>query len=175
MSATMTEIKTTDSEVMTERWDWPNPGDICGYTGYKTNKFDLKQKVENGGWIVAWSDDISETDAIQGVVAAGVSVVSSNPGPFLLWIEQLVERTISSLASDAKQKFTDEIRKQVNELAADVIKRALQGKDASEALKQFDTLDVKAGAIKYSGKNVVCGNTVTTTWGMKPYIAFRLR
>jgi len=30
----------------------------CGFTGYKTNKFDLKVNVESGGWVAAWSDGI---------------------------------------------------------------------------------------------------------------------
>jgi len=31
---------------------------------------------EAGGWVLAWSDDISETDVAEGLVAAGVSIYS---------------------------------------------------------------------------------------------------
>lgn len=140
---------------------------------YETNKFDLKSKIEEGNWIVAWSDDISETDVAQGVVAAGVSIFTAEPGPFLLWVENLVNETITSLTKDAQNKFPEAIKQEVNQLAAEIIMRAIQGKDPLETSKRFDTVDFKAGAIKYSGKNIVLGNTISTTWGMKPYIAFR--
>ncbi|WP_081481740.1 hypothetical protein [Paenibacillus elgii] len=156
---------------------WPPKIPGCGYTGYKTNKFDRKRNVEKGGWVAAWADDIAEKDVLQGIVAAGVSVFSSNPGPFLTWIENLVTRTISSLKASAQQVFTREIRNQIEELAADVIKQAIQGRSAREALKEFKDIgfNVKAGAIEYSGKNMACGKTITSTWGMKPYIAIRVR
>lgn len=158
-----------------ERWgSWP-PKISCGFTGYKTNKFDQKDKIVSGGWVAGWADDIAEKDVLQGVVAAGVSVYSSNPAPFLYWVETLVNRTISSLSSSVKQRFTAEVRNKVKELTADVIKQAIQGKSARETLSRFDTFDIKSGAIKYSGKNQVCGNTVSTTWGMKPYVAIRIR
>lgn len=148
---------------------------VChGHTGYLTNKFDLELKIENGGWITAWADDIAEKDVLQGVVAAGVSVFSSNPSAFLYGINNLVNRTISSLQTDAQHKFTAEMRRVANEIAADVIRRAIQGKSPLETFKQFDTFDFKAGAIRYSGRNMLCGNTVSTTWGMKPYIALRV-
>lgn len=142
---------------------------------YETNKFDLKSKVEEGNWIVAWSDDISETDVASGIVAGGISIYSANPAPFLAWIQDLVNRTISSLTEDARDKFPDAIKEQVNQLASEVIKQAIQGKDTREVFEQFDTVDFKAGAIKYSGRNMAFGATVSTTWGMKPYIAFRWR
>ncbi|MFB0847532.1 hypothetical protein [Paenibacillus oleatilyticus] len=150
----------------------------CGFTGYKTNKFDHERNVEKGGWVAAWADDIAEKDVLQGVVAAGVSVVSADPAPFLLWIKDLVNRTISSLKASAQQVFTREIRNQIEKLAADVIKQAIQGRSAREVVKTFENLrfDIKAGAIKYTGGNYVCGNLVPPhTWGMKPYIAIRIR
>ncbi|WP_205415151.1 hypothetical protein, partial [Serratia marcescens] len=74
------------------------------------------------------SDDIAEKDVLQGVVAAGVSVFSANPTAFLYWINELVNRTISSIQTDAQHKFTAEMRRVANEIAADVIRRAIQGK-----------------------------------------------
>ncbi|WP_257147985.1 hypothetical protein [Bacillus cereus] len=149
---------------------------IChGHTGYQTNKFDLKNKIESGGWVAGWANDIAEVDVAQGVVAAGVSVVSSNPGPFYAWVKNLVDRTISSLKYDVQQKFTAEIRHQINHLTADIISQAIQGKSPREALRKYDTFDFKAGAIRYAGRNLFCGHTVSTTWGMKPYIAIRIR
>ncbi|WP_144507453.1 hypothetical protein [Bacillus thuringiensis] len=148
---------------------------LChGFSGYKTNKFELEHSIQNGGWVTAWSQDIAEKDVLQGVVASGVSVFSANPGPFLAWINDLVNRTISSLTTDAQNKFTAEARRVANGIAADVIRQAIQGKNPLEAVHRFGTIDFKAGAIKYAGKNMVCGKTVSTTWGMKPYIALRV-
>lgn len=46
---------------------------ICnGHTGYQTNKFNLKNKVEFGGWVAGWANDIAKVDVAQGVVAAEV-------------------------------------------------------------------------------------------------------
>lgn len=170
----ITDINNSEIERLGS-WDWPPKIPTCGFTGYKTNKFDQKDKIVSGGWVAGWADDIAEKDVLQGVVAAGVSVYSSNPAPFLYWVETLVNRTISSLSSSVKQRFTADVRNKVKELTADVIKQAIQGKSARETLSRFDTFDIKAGAIKYSGKNQVCGNTVSTTWGMKPYVAIRIR
>ncbi|WP_257149848.1 hypothetical protein [Bacillus cereus] len=154
----------------------PSIPPIChGYTGYQTNKFNHQHNVESGGWVAGWADDIAEVDVAQGVVAAGVSVVSSNPAPFYAWVRDLVDRTISSLKHDVQQKFTAEIRNQINHLTADIISQAIQGKSPRQVLRKYDTFDFKAGAIRYSGRNMVCGNTVSTTWGMKPYIAIRIR
>ena len=143
--------------------------------GYQTNKFELKAQTEQGGWVVAWAEDVTETDTIQGVVAAGVSVVSENPGPFYLWVETLVDRTIDSMAADAKARFPGAILGQVRNLAADAIKAAVTGRRGNEVLRNYDTVDFKAGAIMYSGRNFIGNNTVSRTWGLKPYVAFRWR
>ena len=72
----------------------------------------------------------------------------------MYWINNLVNRTISSLQTDAQHKFTAEMRRVANEIAADVIRRAIQGKSPLETFKRFDTFDFKAGAIRYSGRNM---------------------
>jgi hypothetical protein len=147
--------------------------------GYDTNKFDLKAQVENGGWVVAWSDDITESDALRGVVAGGVSVYSANPAPFIAWVDQLATRAISSLSRNASSRFTSQMRADAKRAATDIIKAAVQGKSAREVLKRYDTVDFKAGAIRYSGTNwiKVFGRkqTISKTWGLKIYVAYRLR
>jgi hypothetical protein len=135
--------------------------------GYSTNKFDKKAAVEAGGWTVAWSEDITETDLLQGVVAAGVSFASDEPGPFLAWVTSLVQRTAESLEST--------VEKEAAQVARDVISRALSGHSAKEVTKAFSDWDMKAGAITYSGANTVGGVTISKTWGMKVYVGFRQR
>ena len=149
---------------------------------YITNKWDKKAEVEAGAWVAAWSDDISETDAINGVVAAGVSIYTANPAAFIEWVTALIERTIDSLISSAQREFPDAILGQVKDLAVEIIKSAVDGRDAKETLKQFDTVDFKAGAIRYSGRNYEWNVFAQRydpigppTWGLKPYVAFRWR
>lgn len=144
---------------------------------YETNKFQLKTQVEGGTppWVVAWADDVSEKDVLLGIVSVGVSVIAQNPGPFIAWTENLISSTIETLTSDAQGKFPNEIKSKVVDLATDAIKQAIKGQSTREVLKQFDTVDFKAGAIRYSGKNKLCGKTISNTWGMKPYVAFRWR
>jgi hypothetical protein len=153
--------------------------------GYETNKFDLKSQVEKGGWVVAWADDVSETDVAKGVVAVGVSVYTGNPAAFYAWIDDLIARTVRSLGKSAGKQFPAAIARQAQGLAAEVIRAALRGQSSKEVLRNFDTVDFKAGAIRYSGRNTQkIWNplkwrheevTLSTTWGMKPYVAFRLR
>ncbi|PFF14709.1 hypothetical protein [Bacillus cereus] len=170
----------TETDVHTERWP-PDIGDLdpCHNkpTGYETNKPEHKSEVENGTppWVVAWAEDITETDAAEGVIAGVGSVFGANPAPFIAWVENLVNRTISTLVTDAEKRFPEAIKNEVNQLAQEAIKAAIQGKSAKEVLKNYDTVDFKAGAIKYSGKNKACGVTLSTTWGLVPYVAFRWR
>lgn len=145
------------------------------YGEYRTNKFALKSEIETGGWVVAWADDMSETDAIQGVVAAGVSVYTANPAPFIEWVRQLVDRTISSLTASARERFSQELRSQAERFTREAIEAAIRGRNANEVLRQFDTVDFKAGAIKYSGGNYLGNQIISRTWGLKPYVAFRVK
>ena len=133
-------------------------------------------------WIAAWSEDISETDVIVGVVAAGISIYSASPSPFINWVKQLVQRTIDSLKQSAAKDFPQNILDEVVQLATQAIKAAVKGENANEVFKQFGTVDFKAGAIKYSGRNYVWNIFAERydpigppTWGIKPYIAFRWR
>lgn len=142
---------------------------------YETNKFELKAQQEEGGWVLAWSDDLSETDAIEGVVAAGVSIYTGGSS-FVLWVHELVDRTIQSTMDSARTRFPDYIQRQAENLAQQVIFAAIQGKSPRQALRNFDTVDFKAGAIRYTGGNYI-GNQLAGphTWGMKIYLGFRVR
>lgn len=144
--------------------------------GYETNKFERKADVEAGGWHVGWADDIRETDVAAGLVAAGISIHTGNPAAFLAWVDHLVDRTWMSLANDLAGLTVDgAVHSEAKQLAAVVIRNAVQGKSAEEVLKPFSNVAFKAGAINYSGKNTFDGRTLTRTWGLKPYVAFRIR
>ena len=114
--------------------------------------------------------------------SAGVSIYSGNAGPFIAWVKALVDRTIKSLVTSAGKTFPAAILSEVQKLAADAINAAIEVKDANESLKKYDTVDFKAGAIRYSGRNYewnIFSQDYTPigppTWGIKPYVCFRWR
>jgi hypothetical protein len=92
---------------------------------------------------------------------------------------EVVTYTVSSLGQDAASKFPEELLKKAKKLAAQTIKAAVSGRSAKEVFQKFDTVDFKAGAIRYSGRNYIkIGGreiTISRTWGLKPYVAFRWR
>lgn len=152
-----------------------SPDQILPDSGYRSNKTSLMNNVAAGGWAVAWSDDITETDAGEGIVAAGVSIATDEPGPFMAWIQDLIDRTIDTLEDSAQQVFPTYLESQLETLAADAIRAAVQGNSENNVLRSFDTLDFKAGCIAYSGGNFVLGNNVAPTGGLKPYVGIRWR
>ncbi|MEK3684909.1 hypothetical protein [Paenibacillus sp. FSL R10-2736] len=109
-----------------------------------------------------------------GIVSVGVSIFAENPAPFYLWIENLINRTVSSLLKSG-ENFPNAIINQAKELAANGIRQAISGNNPIEVFQNYDTVDFKAGAIKYSGRNLLLGQTVSPTFGLKPYVAFRWR
>lgn len=148
--------------------------------GYRTNKFNRKAKVEEGGWTVGWSADVAEVDVLDGVVAGGVSIATSNPGPFITWITSLVNRTISSLASSIQQQFSAALIPQAVTRAERIIRQLVGQRSDGSDEHPFGSVDFKAGAITYSGENTIHNPfggdiVVSKTWGMKLYVAFRLR
>lgn len=149
-------------------------GTVPDIGDYKSSKGKLIAQVESDGWKAAFAEDISETDVAKGVIAAGVTAVSGSP-VFLEWVRRLVTRTISTLEKDL-EKEAEEYKQQAIEIAEEAIYKALKGEKAYEILRTFDTVDIKAGAIKYSGRNIFAGEPVgPPTWGLTPYVAFRVR
>ncbi len=136
---------------------------------YWTDKFELKAQVEAGGWIVGWADDITETDLLEGTVVA-----IENPAMLAAWVESIMVRTVSSLTDDIQAQINDEIKQQTKQIASQIIKEAIMLKLPKEALAQLAMIDVKAGAIRYSGENRFLGQAISPTFGLKPYIGIRI-
>ena len=71
------------------------------------------------------------------------------------------------------------MKSQMKSLAQDVFKAVLTGKSAREVLRRYGTVDFKGGGIRYSGRNYVSifgrKQTISNTWGLKLYVAFRIR
>jgi len=148
---------------------------VGGFTGYRTNKFELREKVQQGGWIVAWGNDISETDLINGAVAAGVSVYSGNPIAFKAWVNQLVWETFYSLKKSLGKDVPPAVAQHAQQYAQQVLIDVIRRRSLRASMRRFDTVDFKAGMIQYEGGNYLGGRKVSPTGGFKPYVAFRWR
>jgi len=76
----------------------------------------------------------------------------------------------------AETRFPDYIERDAESLAQQVIFDAIQSKSSRNALRNYDTVDFKAGAIRYTGGNYLGNQLVGPhTWGMKIYLGFRVR
>ena len=168
----------------------------AAYAGkYVTNKWDKKNAVKNGGWHVAYGRELTETDAIRGGVAAGVSIYSGNSGPFIAWMENLIEESITGMEralGSLGNEISRDAKRRARDLAMHTIKDLLRGKrpGVSDILR-MGKIEFKVGTSQYNGKNrewdptkdcnfrnfTDCGGyrTISTTVAFVPYVAFRIR
>lgn len=158
---------------------------------FETNKWDKKKAVKNGGWYVAYGRELTETDVIEGAVAAGVSVYTANTGPIMAWAERLIDESIAEMQRSLGRlgsEFGQEAQRRARNVAVSQIKKLIQGKRADESgIHNFGNIEFKAGVSEYNGRNMVwdpfyncpndCGgwNTVSTTWALVPYVKLRFK
>lgn len=141
---------------------------LGGFTGYRTDKWDLMRQQEDGGWVVAYSQDITESDLAVGVIATILGVLPA-------WASHLVDRTMDSLQQDARERFSADLRDRLKRFVEEVFRAAINGRSARQAFDQFGRFDFKAGAIRYGGANYFLGNVISRTWGLKLYVGYRIR
>jgi hypothetical protein len=122
---------------------------------FVSNRKTVKARVENGGWKCGYGREITETDAIQGAVAAGVSIYSGNTAAIMAWLDQLIAESIAQMQAAIVATFTAVAREQAAEFAKQVIRTMLQGRLDQEDYKQFGTLAFKAGVCQFLGQNQV--------------------
>lgn len=149
---------------------------ISGGT-YQSNKKDIKKKIEQG-WIVAYGQEITEMDLADGVVAVGISVLSSNPAPFIKWVTELVNESISELEKNITSDETiNKVKNDMVNFAIAKLKLIIINKKVEEASKIFGDFGIKVGLASYSGKNktnIFGGDkTISTTNAWQPYIGIK--
>lgn len=153
---------------------------------FETNKWEIKEEVKKGGWEVAEGRELTETDAIQGVVAAGVSIYSGNSAPFVAWLTKLLNESLNKLSGNIQSQFTEVAKKQALDLARTTIKDLMSGQPKSgEALVQLGNIQFKVGVSHYIGKNREWiinlskeggyWQTISTTHAYQPYVAMRFK
>ena len=158
--------------------------------GYDTNKWRVRNDIFNedgGNWYVAFGRELTETDALAGVVAAGISIYAGNPGPFLKWFEDLIRESIWKMKEslqDLGEEVGEDMIEEAVQIASQKIRDLLGGNPQGGCVKKsFSTLDFKAGVATYSGRNWIklCNfvrcwkETVSSTWSAQPYVAVRLK
>lgn len=152
---------------------------------YETNKWDVKNRVRSGAWKVAEGREITETDLIQGTVAAGISIYTGDATAFVTWVENLVRESITQLSTSIQREVSDAARQQSIDLANRTIRRLISGRSAGVELLNIGNVQFKAGVSKYTGRNRTWipnpfsrdggyWQTLSTTHAWQPYVAFRL-
>lgn len=171
---------------------------LCGeaYAGkFVTNKWEKKAAVRNGGWYVAYGRELTETDVIHGLVAAGISIYTSNSVVVSTWAQNLIKESIVEMQTSLGQvsnQFGLEAQRRSRNLAIHVIRDLLRGKRPGvSGILRHGVVEFKAGVSEYNGRNQVwdptygcsfgnfthCGGyrTISTTWALVPYVAIRFR
>jgi hypothetical protein len=152
-------------------------------SNYWTNKWEKKDEIREGGWKVAWGRELTETDAIEGTVAAGISIYTGNAAALTAWIKNLVAESVNQMSSSIQNTFTEAAKEQAIALAKTTISNLLHGQTSGSQLLQFGNVQFKAGVGKYAGKNRQWipnlsaeggyWQTLSTTWAYQPYVALR--
>lgn len=154
---------------------------------YETNKWDRREEIAEGGWFVAYGAELTETDLIDGIVAAGVSIAMANPGPFIAWCESLVDRSIAKLeeaVSNVARYLGREALARLQSWAVDRLRTLIGARQDASHGRRFAGLDCKVGLARYSGANREWfsnfsreggyWHTISRTFSAQPYIAVRI-
>ena len=145
---------------------------------YITNKFEKKGKIEEG-WIVAFGIEITETDISKAIVAAGLSIFTSNPVVIYAWMEELVTESIGKMPNRIRDNFSSEAKDEAIKFAIEIIRELIKGKGAGELLKKIGNINFKAGVGEYIGENQVKAfgggwNIISETHFWQPYIGIKI-
>jgi hypothetical protein len=123
---------------------------------FTSNKNDVKDGIERGGlWKVAYGRELTETDAIAGAVATGVSIYSGNTAAVTAWLNNLITESIHKMEVSIAMTFTAQARDQAVQFAETVISKLLRAKIPSEEIKNLLQFQFKAGVAQFLGQNYV--------------------
>ncbi len=158
-----------------------NPGN------YSSNEKDVHANVEKGDWAVAYGRRLTETDAINGLVAAGCDIFSegaSGGSCVSTWIHELVQESMDKMKESITEVFTAAAREEAEKIAVKRIRELLKGRVDGDITKEIKTLQFKAGVAKITGSNQVmiphlAGGgtrlTVSNTFAYEPYVGMRFK
>ena len=138
---------------------------------YKTNKFDKKDEVRRGGWQVAFGKEINETHLLEMGTAYAANGAAGNA-----YVQMLIKESVQKLQTNGYKLLHSSAKKEIDRAVSEVISRALRGRfDAHDIIHSYN-VDIKFGAIQYSGGNYFNNQKIgPSTFGMIPYVAVRYK
>ncbi|CAK8722638.1 YEATS family protein [Candidatus Electronema halotolerans] len=116
-----------------------------------------EEGVETGGWQVAYSDELTEQEAVQGLVAPGVSLYAERGGRDMDavhdWADSLVRQAVALLPRRTARELDRKEQFQARRFTIRTIRGLLRSQLAGEELKDLDTLELKAGLMEYRDRS----------------------
>ncbi len=113
--------------------------------------------IETGGWQVAYSDEMTEDDAAQGMVAPGVSIYtergSRGMGAVHDWADSLVRQALALLPRRVVRELDRKEEFQARRFTVRTIRELLRSQIAGEEIMELGTLEIKAGLMEYRSKD----------------------
>ncbi len=116
-----------------------------------------EEGVETGGWQVAYSNEMTEQEAEEGMVAPGVSLFVRRGGGNMDavhdWADSLVRQAAAKLPRRAARELDRREQFQARKFTVRVIRDMLHNQIAVEELMDLGTLELKAGLIEYRDRS----------------------
>jgi hypothetical protein len=121
---------------------------------FVTNRSDVENSIKQGNWVVAFSQrELTETDALEALVAAGVSIYTDQPEVLFAYLDELVTESIDGLEAAIAQTLESQVETEVENFAIPLIKNFLSGRTAGEQSENFGDYGIKAGVAQFIGHN----------------------
>ena len=110
---------------------------------WESNKEDVKVRIREGNWKVAFGREITYDDVAEAVATAGES------------IDQLVTESVNQMEESIRDTITPEVKREAAQYAQRVIRNLIQGKNVGEQVHDIGRFNFKAGIAEFIGKNFV--------------------
>jgi hypothetical protein len=112
-----------------------------------------EEGVETGGWLVAYSDELTGQEALQGLVAPGVSLYAERGGRGMDavhdWADSLVRQAAALLPRRTARELDRREQFQARRFTVRTIRELLRSQLAGEELMDLGALELKAGLMEY--------------------------
>ena len=113
----------------------------------------LEEGVETGGWQVAYSNEMTEQEAEEGMVAPGASLFARRGGGNMDavhdWADSLVRQAAAKLPRRAARELDRREQFQARKFVIRTIREMLRNQLAVEEMMDLGTLELKAGLMEY--------------------------
>jgi hypothetical protein len=147
---------------------------------HKTNKWEVRGNLENDGWIVLYSKELSHTEEAKLAVALASDATVSSGGATTAFFGSFAEGSLQQIASEAKKKAPQIAQTLIQELT---VKKLLSAIRTSFNGRQVELsaagIKLQAGRATYNRAECLkvfgrerCTSTPNT---YQPYIRFKVK